>query len=148
MINKITNSYTPSFKSVYVQKGFQNNLSLESNEKMKYVMLNVNSLFPSNDVFFYSKRENEVSCRIKEVSPLELLTHPSVITNFNDKEKVENLVAFATSLNQVYKKTHNIKDEIYEVDLGNISYMEQGEIMFQLLEKIAVFNLMQQRKKS
>ena len=148
MINKVLNYYRPSFKRVYLQQGFDENMSPESKEKMRYVLYNVDSLFPANDVLFYSKEKDNVSCRVKDVHPLKFLAHPSILSSFKDPENVVNMASVALALDSAYKNLHHIKDEVYEIEIGDITNLDQGEIMFQLLEKITVFNVLQKRKKN
>ena len=143
MINRISTSCKPSFKSVYAKKDFAKMLSHSSNEKMSYVMQNIDSLFPANDFFFYSKWDDNVSCRIKVAHPMKLLAHPSVLLKFKDPVKVIKYASLAIALDVSGKSINKKKDDICEIDLGDITRVEQGDIMTKLLEKIVEFNLSQ-----
>ena len=140
-----------SFGSTVVVKDYYDSLSKDSQLKIKQVVLNLNSLFPLNDVYIQKSHDNNsFSYKVQQAHPMTLLVHPNVMPQmlkyFKTAEDLLNYVRLSVIMDISQKRLLGIKDPSVDGEITNIEDKKAGTILATMMNVINKFNMEQKKK--
>lgn len=140
-----------SFGATVVTKDCFDNLSKESQAKVKQLVENLNLFFPMNDIYIDKTHSRDsFSYKVQKSNPVAIFAHPEIFPYVSQYfETPEEMVTYMKTvflMDIAHKKMYGIKEPVISKEIKNVSEKKAGTILSTMMAEIRKFNKEQKDK--